>query len=188
VATTGSKISESNTGEVRPTALPPMGSNGSDNDPGREPGNDPRPLGGYVVLMTVYALLVGLLVFLLRSRRGRLEPMRIKDLLLMGLATQHLSRLITKDSVLSPVRKPFTRLVEPAGEGEVNEEVVGNGLRHAIGELISCPFCAAQWVATGLVAGSVGAPEATRAGIAVLATAQVSDYLQLAYGVLRKFG
>lgn len=73
-------------------------------------------------MISVYAALVGALVVALRRRRGTIEPSGVKDLLLLGLANLHLSRLITKDSVSSVVRSPFTRFVAPAGEGEVNEE------------------------------------------------------------------
>ncbi len=38
----------------------------------------------------------------------------------------------------------------------------GKGIRHAVGELITCPFCTAQWVATAYAAGLVFAPHATR--------------------------
>jgi hypothetical protein len=96
-----------------------------------------------------------------------------------------LSRLITKDSITSPLRAPFTRFIGPAGDGEVNEEVIGTGLRHAIGELVTCPFCIGQWVASGLVAGLAAAPEATEAFATVCALARVSDYLQLAYDRLK---
>jgi hypothetical protein len=108
------------------------------------------------------------------------------DLLRYGLATEHLSRLITKDSVTAVLRAPFIRFKEPAGEGEVNEEVVHEGVGHAIGELLTCPFCAAQWVATGLVAGSVMAPALTTAVVSVSAAARASDYLNLLYGLLRE--
>ncbi len=158
----------------------------ADNEPPSASSADPRPLGGYAVLLTVYAVVVGTLVYVLRGRRGRVEAIGVKQLLVMGLATQHLSRLVSKDSVLAPVRAPFTRFVGPAGEGESNEEATGHGLRHAVGEMLSCPFCIAQWVATAFVAGSIAAPSATQAGMSVLAAAQVSDYLQLAYGALRK--
>jgi hypothetical protein len=70
------------------------------------------------------------------------------DLLLYALATEHLSRVITKDSLTSVLRSPFTRFKEPAGEGEVNEDAIGTGARHAVGELFTCPFCMAQGVAT----------------------------------------
>jgi hypothetical protein len=108
------------------------------------------------------------------------------DLLLYGLATQHLSRLITKDSVTAILRSAFARFKEPAGEGEVNEEVVGTGARHAIGELITCPFCMSQWAATALVAGSVMSPSLATAVVSVSAAARVNDYLDLLYGLLRQ--
>ena len=108
------------------------------------------------------------------------------DLALYGLATEHLSRLITKDSVTAVLRAPFTEFNEPAGEGEVNEEVTGHGTRHAVGELVTCPFCIAQWVATGLVAGRVAAPNLTKAIVTISATARLSDYLQLLYAYCRQ--
>ncbi len=150
------------------------------------PHRDPRPLGGYAAILSIYTGLVGGLVLVLRRRRGQVEPVDLRQLVLLGLATQHLSRLVTKDSVSSVIRSPFTRFVEPAGEGEVNEEAVGTGLRHAVGELMSCPFCIAQWVATGLVAGRIAAPRFTESAVGVLAAAQVSDFLQLGYGAVRK--
>jgi hypothetical protein len=53
---------------------------------------------------------------------------------LYALATEHISRLITKDSITAVLRSPFTLFEEAAGEGEVNEEVVGEGWPHAVGE------------------------------------------------------
>jgi hypothetical protein len=144
-------------------------------------GGPPRPLSGYAELMAVYgAGSLTLLALLRRSGRDfpRLGPM---DLVLYALATEHLSRLITKDSVTSVLRAPFTRYEGPAGPSEVNEEPVGHGLRRAVGELVSCPFCAGQWVATGLMAGTIAAPRVTRAVVSVSAVARLSDYLQFLY-------
>ena len=84
------------------------------------------------------------------------------------------------------VEKTFTTFVEPSGEGEVHEEVRGTGVRHAVGELLSCPFCIAVWVATGLAFGMLLAPRATRVVTSVLCAAAGSDYLQLAYATLRR--
>jgi hypothetical protein len=147
---------------------------------------DPRPLEGHAGLLASYAVLAGAVTFGLRRKESRLRSLSPMDLVLFGLATEHLSRTITKDSVTAVLRAPFTRFKEPAGEGEVNEEVIGTGLRHAFGELITCPFCLAQWVATGLIAGSVAAPGLTTAVVSVSAAARVSDYLDLLYGLLRK--
>lgn len=146
---------------------------------------DPRPLEGHGGLLASYAVLAASVTFGLRRKRGDLRSLRPMDLLLYGLATQHLSRTITKDSVTAVLRSPFAKFKEPAGEGEVNEEAIGTGTRHAVGELITCPFCMAQWVATALVAGTVATPSLTTAVVSVSAAARVSDYLDLLYGLLR---
>jgi hypothetical protein len=147
---------------------------------------DPRPMAGYGVLMALYSAGTGMVALRLKGKKRKVERLSLMDLALLGLATEHLSRLITKDSITSPVRAPFTEFKEPAGEGEVNEEVVGTGLRHAIGELLTCPFCVAQWVATTLIAGTLAAPQITQAAVSVCAVARTSDYLQLSYGILRE--
>jgi Protein of unknown function (DUF1360) len=146
---------------------------------------DPRPLEGHAGILVSYAVLASSVMIGLRRKRSELRSLSPMDLLLYGLATQHLSRTITKDSVTAVLRSPFTRFKEPAGEGEVNEDVIGTGARHAVGELITCPFCIAQWVATALVAGTLAAPSLTTAVVSVSAAARVSDYLDLVYGILR---
>jgi hypothetical protein len=153
----------------------------------REPQKaDPRPLGGYARLIALYGVAAGGLAVALRKRARGFQRLDVMDLALYGLATEHLSRLITKDSVTAVLRAPFTEFKEPAGEGEVNEDAIGHGTRHAVGELLTCPFCIAQWVATALVAGRVAAPNLTKAVVAVSATARVSDYLQLLYAFCRE--
>jgi hypothetical protein len=150
------------------------------------PKGDPRPLQGYAGILAGYAVVSGALTFGLRHKKSKLSPLRPMELLLFGLATEHLSRVITKDSLTSFLRAPFTEFKEAAGEGEVNEEVIGTGARHAVGELLTCPFCLAQWVATGLIAGSVALPGLTTAVVSVSAVARLSDYLDLVYGLLRQ--
>ncbi len=75
----------------------------------------------------------------------------------------------------------FTRYQEATGHGEVEEQPRGHGARLAIGELLVCPYCLAEWVTAAFAVGFVAAPRTTRfiAGIYVAQTA--SDCLQLAY-------
>ena len=54
-------------------------------------------------------------------------------------------------------------------------------MTHAVGELVTCPFCLAQWVATGLAFGFVLAPRASRFAAGVLSAISAADALQLAY-------
>src|SRR5690606_41255998 len=100
---------------------------------------------------------------------------------LMAAGTHKRARLPAKDPRTSPSRAPFTRYQGATGPSELKAEPL-----NSIGELLSCPFCIAQWVATGYAVGLVFAPRATRlAGTAMTAVA-ASDWLQLAYAKLMK--
>jgi hypothetical protein len=145
-------------------------------------GEADRPLGGYAVALASYAGFVGALVGIGSLRSKRLPgKVGIGDAALLSVATHKLSRLIAKDAVFSPVRAAFTRYEEPAGEGEVNESVRGHGARHVVGEMISCPFCLAAWISTGLVGGLVLAPRVTRTFELIMSAVAASDALQLVY-------
>jgi hypothetical protein len=143
-----------------------------------------RPLGSYTVVDGAYGALLGVLG--LAARRRKLPEISVKDVALIGVATHRMSRTIAKDPVMSPVRMPFTRYDGVSGAAELKEEVVARGVGHALGELLTCPFCLAQWVATGFVAGMVFAPRATRLLAATFAGVAVSDFLQYAYAAAQK--
>jgi hypothetical protein len=116
------------------------------------------------------------------------ERPAVTDVVLISIATHKLSRLLAKDSVTSPLRAPFTRYQEPSGESEVNEEVRAEegSAGHAVGELLSCPFCLAMWVATGLTGGLVLAPRLTRLVATGFTAVAASDFLQLAYAAAKR--
>ncbi len=141
-----------------------------------------RPLGGYAALAAAFGAAVGGAVALARAG-GREAPhsFSTRDLLTIGLATHKLSRLLAKDKVTSFLRAPFTEFQEASGQGEVEEKPRGAGLQLAIGELLVCPYCLAQWVAAALVGGMVFAPRLTRLVAATYTAETVADFLQLAY-------
>jgi len=146
-----------------------------------------RPLGGYLGLISIYAggtAAVALLAKVLK--RPMPSGVGTADLLMVGVATHKLSRMIAKDPVLSPFRTPFTTFAGQSGEAELSEEVRGHGLQYAAGELITCPFCLAQWISTGLVAGLVLAPKPTRLLASTIAAKAISDTAQLFYDVIQK--
>lgn len=144
-----------------------------------------RPLGSYALLLGTYLGSVGAAVASGRRRKVR-WPERIgaADLALLTIATFRASRLVTKDSVTAVARAAFTEFEGPAGHGEVNEKVVGRGPRHAVGELVSCPFCISVWVATAGVLGLALAPRATRMAASALAATAGADALQFAFSAL----
>jgi len=145
-----------------------------------------RPMGGYLVLLSTYLTTVVTLGLVVRRRRSLPLRPAAADLALVAVATHKVSRMLAKDSVLAAVRMPFTRFEAPAGAGEVFESVRGGGVRHAVGELLTCPFCLAQWVATGFTFGMLLAPRATRQVASVFCAVTASDYLQLAYCAAEK--
>lgn len=51
------------------------------------------------------------------------------------------------------------------------------------GELVSCPFCLGQWVATGFPAGQLFAPTLTRVAAAVFTELAIADFLHFGYSL-----
>jgi hypothetical protein len=141
--------------------------------------DEDRPLGSFLVLSGSYVTVTGLAGWALRHRLP--DGLRIGDLALFGVATHKLSRLIAEDPVTSPLRAPFTRFEGSSAPAEVDEEVRGTGLRHAVGELLTCPFCLAQWIATTFFLGLVLAPRVARTVASLMVVVTASDVLQLAY-------
>jgi hypothetical protein len=152
----------------------------------RDAGDDPRPLTGYAVLLTVYGAAAAGMTLLARRRRVVPTLPGAGEFVLSALAVQHISRVLTKDSITSVLRSPLVEFDKPTGEGEVSEHVVGTGVRHALGELVTCPFCVAQWTAAALVAGQFFVPRLTNGVVTVAALTRTSDYLQLAYDALKQ--
>lgn len=150
-------------------------------------GGENRPLGGYAALMGVYA--TGILGASAAARAlHRPAPQRIGpwDVVQLTIATHRLSRTISKDPVTSPFRAPFMRYAGLQAAGELQEEVRGHGLQHSAGELLGCPMCLAQWVATALCAGLVLAPVPTRLVLATMSAVGGADFLQHLYSVLQQ--
>jgi len=141
-----------------------------------------RPLAAYAGLTAAFgATLGGALVALRAAGRELPESLSPGDLALAGIATHKVSRLLAKDKVTSFIRAPFTRYQESAGHGELEEAPRGSGAHYAIGELLVCPYCLAQWVAAGFAVGLVAAPRTTRLVAGIYAAETLSDFLQLAY-------
>ena len=139
-----------------------------------------RPLGSFVALMAAYGAAVGTGGLAVR-RRGLPERLAWSDVALVAVATHKLSRLLTKDPVTCPLRAPFTRFEESSGPAELEEVGRGTGVRKAVGELVTCPFCVGQWVVTAFTFGLLLAPRPTRVVAAAFTALSGADFLQFAY-------
>ena len=128
----------------------------------------PTDPSDYALLSVAYGTALAGLAY---ATRGR-EPVRPAELVPLVLATFALSKLVAKEKVETWVRQPF---VEETAEGK---QPKGDGLRYAVGELLSCTRCLGAWSGLGLVGLRLAAPEASRTVTSVLAASAGNDFLQ----------
>lgn len=143
---------------------------------------------GHAALLSVFSGGVSAVALAFR-RTGRELPRRVpaSDIVLMAVATYKVSRLISKDKITSFVRAPFTRYKgESERPSEVSEEPRGEGLQRAVGELLVCPYCLAQWVATGFVSLYLFSPRLARLMASLFTIVSGSDLLQQAWVAVDK--
>ena len=100
-------------------------------------GRADAPMASYAALTALFNALLGAFLWW-ANRSGRLpERVTAGDVVLLGVATHKASRMLTKDKVTSVLRAPFAEFKEMGSDSEVNEEPRGQGLRRAIGELVT---------------------------------------------------
>ena len=137
---------------------------------------DDRPVEAldYGLLNAAYgALLTGMVV---ATRNGaRREPIGGAELLPIGAATFALSKVIAREKIGAWVREPFVEV--RSGERRPR----GDRLRHAVGELVTCPRCLGAWSALGIVSLRLASPPAGRAVTSVLAASATNDFLHAGF-------
>lgn len=144
-----------------------------------------QSLQSYTALAGVFNLIfAAFLLVTKKTERPLPERIETRDIVLLGVATHKLSSLIANDSVTSFVRAPFTELQEKKSPKMVDEKPRGTGVRHSIGELVTCKFCLGQWIASFFLYGLVLAPTVTRLVASMFAIVTVSDHLHQTYKAL----
>jgi hypothetical protein len=151
-----------------------------------EYGRPEAPLGSYLGLIAAFNALLGAFLAITAQRRqteryALPNHIGVGDILLMGVATHKLSRLLAKDKVLSGVRAPFTRFKEHGNPSEEEESARGHGVQKAIGELLICPYCVGLWVASFFNYGLVFNAPAMRLVGSIFTTLAIADFLQPLY-------
>jgi hypothetical protein len=111
------------------------------------------------------------------SRASKPLELRPLDLAMLGLSTFRLGRMIAYDKVLHPFREPFTETVPDGTGAGLTVEPEGQGVRRAIGELLSCPTCAGTWIAALQVYALQLAPGPARLLVTMMAAVGVAELL-----------
>ncbi len=107
------------------------------------------------------------------------EPPKAGELPVLGLAAFTAAKALGKEQIGSWIREP---VVEPAPGG--GRRPKGRGLRHALGELVTCTRCLGTWSALGLVGLRMARPREGRAVVTILAVAGINDFLQAGFAAL----
>ena len=141
------------------------------------PADTPTEPYDYMALNAVFGALLAGVVVAARERTSSREPLTTRDLAVTGAATFALSKVIARERIGSWVREPFV-------EEERGRRPRGSGLRHAMGELLTCTRCVGAWSALGLVGLRLTSPATGRVVNDVLAVSAMNDWLQAAFKLL----
>jgi hypothetical protein len=144
-----------------------------------------RSYGAYSFITVVYLVFFTLLASLVRRTKGTTKEVAGADIFLLGLATYRLSRLISYDRVTQYLRFPF---IEPGKGAEqiegTREEPKGQGLQHAIGQLLTCAYCSSVWAGTFNSAIYLLSPRVGRLFLLSMASSGLSEILDPIFPLL----
>ena len=102
------------------------------------------------------------------------------DFAILAAASFKAARTLSRDKVASVVRDPFVE--GDAYDGD--ERPAGEGMRRAMGELVTCTRCVGTWTAAGLATTQIVAPRFGRLLTWSLGAAAANDFLQAAFVLL----
>jgi hypothetical protein len=141
-----------------------------------------RPLAGYATLTATFmSAAAAFTTWFVRSGRRPPERMALGDMALLAVASHKAARTVTHDRVASALRAPFTEFQHDAAPAEVSERARGHGLRLALGELLTCPYCMGMWFSGLFTASLLVFPRATRWVASELSIFFASEVLQVVY-------
>lgn len=105
----------------------------------------------FIAIVLAFAALTIAVLLMLRPGALIQSTLTPLNLLLLGLASYRAGRVIALDEVTQPFRLPFVDVQQE--NGERTEASRKDGLRGAIGALITCLDCIGFWIAAVLAYG-----------------------------------
>ena len=139
------------------------------------------PYGAYAALVGLFGGALAGAGVLARALGRDPRALTTLDFVTLAGATFKASRTLARDKVASFVREPFVEGQAYTGE---DEEPAGEGLKRAVGELVTCTRCIGTWTAAGLTATQVLAPRFGRLLTWSLAASAATDYLLAGFTAL----
>jgi hypothetical protein len=119
--------------------------------------------------------------------RENRAPTTLDYVLLCGSSFKA-ARVLSRERVGSVLRQPFVEPTDAAPAETANaveERPAGDGLRRAVGELVTCTRCAGTWAAAVLLASQALAPRFGRLLTWALAAGAANDFLQAGFAAVR---
>ena len=146
---------------------------------------DRRPYGSYAAIMAAFGGVLAATTSAERALRREPSAFSAFEFVLLCAGSFKAARTISRERVGSVLRQPFVEtdgLVENADA--VEEVPAGDGLRQAVGELVTCTRCAGTWAAASLLACQTIAPRFGRLLTWTLAAGAANDFLQAGFTIL----
>ena len=116
-----------------------------------------------------------------RLRRDGAPPSAL-DYVVLCAGSFKAARTLSRERVGSVIRQPFVEAERDGGLAV--ERPAGEGLRRAVGELVTCTRCVGTWAAAGLLTSQVVAPRFGRLLTWSLAAGAANDFLQAGFAAL----
>jgi hypothetical protein len=136
------------------------------------------PYGSYATIAAAYSGMLATAGLLARVLGRSPSTHTALDFAILGAANFKAARTISRDRIASFVREPFVE--GKAYEGE-DERPAGEGMKRAVGELVTCTRCIGTWTAAGLTATEILAPRFGRLLTWSLAASAANDFLQAGF-------
>lgn len=140
------------------------------------------PARRYAPFVTAFTVLASVLAHE-AARRDREPHGGALEFTESALATFFVARMIAHEKTGSVLREPFVEPVpgtDPADGHGATKQPAGSGLRHGIGELVTCTRCLGPWAAAAITFGQAFAPGHARVATRIMALSGANVLVQAA--------
>ncbi|HYH62002.1 MAG TPA: DUF1360 domain-containing protein [Solirubrobacterales bacterium] len=142
-----------------------------------------RPYGGYATILAAFGGALAATAGVERALRRDAPQRSTLDYVVLCAGSFKAARTLSRERVGSVLRQPFVQS-DALEAPEASERPAGEGLRRAVGELVTCTRCAGTWAAAGLLASQAVAPRFGRLLTWSLAAGAANDFLQAGFAAI----